>query len=74
MTGSGSALFAIFGTEAERKRALAGLEELRDFQQCSLMKAALVNRRQYQQLWRKQLAEHLMPSDLLWPPRSRYAQ
>jgi len=36
------------------------------------MPAKLVSGRSYQRLWRKQLAEHLGPNDLIWPPPSRY--
>ncbi len=74
MTGSGSALFAIFGSEAGRSRAQADLDKVRVFRQCHCFDATLVSRKQYQRLWRKQLAEHLIPSDSIWPPQSRYAR
>jgi len=72
MTGSGSALFGIYGSVAERDRARKGLEGNRVFRECRVMPAKLVSRRSYQRLWRKQLAEHLGPSDSIWPPPSRY--
>jgi len=42
------------------------------FRECRVMPAKLVSGRSYQRLWRKQLAEHLGPNDLIWPPPSRY--
>jgi 4-diphosphocytidyl-2-C-methyl-D-erythritol kinase len=72
MTGSGSALFGIYGSAAERDLARKVLEGDRVFRECRLMPAKLVSGRTYQRLWRKQLAEHLGPDDLIWPPQSRY--
>ncbi len=79
MTGSGSAFFAIFESERERDRARGLLEGDRVFQGASrVLPAALVNRASYVRLWRRQLAEHLVPIRLLrnkqdlWPPRSCY--
>ena len=72
MTGSGSALFGIYGSAAERDLARKVLEGDRVFGECRVMPAKLVSRRSYQRLWRKQLAEHLGPDDLIWPPPSRY--
>jgi 4-diphosphocytidyl-2-C-methyl-D-erythritol kinase len=72
MTGSGSALFGIYGSIAERDLARKVLEGDRVFRECRVMPAKLVSRRSYQRLWRKQLAEHLDPNDLIWPPQSRY--
>jgi 4-diphosphocytidyl-2C-methyl-D-erythritol kinase len=75
MTGSGSALFALFGSQAERDLAGQVLEGQKVFQGCRIMPAALVSRRSYQRLWRKQLAEHLSPqNEGIWPPPSRYAR
>jgi 4-diphosphocytidyl-2C-methyl-D-erythritol kinase len=78
MTGSGSAFFAIFESEREREHARGLLEGDRVFQG-RILPAALVNRASYVRLWRRQLAEHLVPIKLLrnkeedaWPPRSRY--
>jgi len=72
MTGSGSALFGIYGSVAARDLARKGLEGARVFRECRLMPAKLVSRRSYQRLWRKQLAEHLGPNESIWPPQSRY--
>jgi 4-diphosphocytidyl-2-C-methyl-D-erythritol kinase len=79
MTGSGSAFFAIFESELERDRARGLLEGDRVFQGGSrVLPATLVNRASYVRLWRRQLAEHLVPLRLLrnkqdlWPPRSCY--
>ncbi len=79
MTGSGSALFAVFASIAERDAAQKVLEEDRVFRDCRVMPASLVSGRSYRRLWRKQLAGHLAPvslapNDSLWPPQSRYAQ
>ena len=74
MTGSGSALFAIFGSEAEREKAQTDLEKIRMFQKCRVVEASLVSRGTYQRLWRRQLREHLAPSSSIWPPPSRYAR
>ena len=72
MTGSGSAFFAIFESERERDRARRVLEGDRVFQGYRVFPAALVSRQGYRRLWRRQLAEHLKPSQDLWPPQSRH--
>jgi 4-diphosphocytidyl-2C-methyl-D-erythritol kinase len=72
MTGSGSALFGIYGSVGERDLARKVLEGDRVFRECRVMPAKLVSGRSYQRLWRKQLAEHLDPNDSIWPPQSRY--
>jgi hypothetical protein len=72
MTGSGSALVALFGSgtlfesgrERTRKSLTGGIG--------NAMEAALVSRRSYQRLWRHALREHLTVEQKLWPPRSRY--
>ena len=74
MTGSGSAVFAIFGSPADRAQALTVLGRDRAFRDCRLMPARLVSRAVYQRMWWRQLREHLEPGDELWPPRSRYAR
>jgi 4-diphosphocytidyl-2-C-methyl-D-erythritol kinase len=74
MTGSGSAIFAIYASESRRERARKGLNGDRVFENCELLEARLVSRRSYQRLWRRALREHLDPNDDLWPPRSRYAR
>jgi 4-diphosphocytidyl-2-C-methyl-D-erythritol kinase len=75
MSGSGSTIFALFESEADRDSAFSKLSNDRLFQKCRVAKAELVSRRGYQRLWRRQLKEHLVPSKQdLWPPRSRYAR
>jgi 4-diphosphocytidyl-2-C-methyl-D-erythritol kinase len=68
MTGSGSAIYAIFGSSTKRDRAEHLL--MREY---LTMPASLVNRESYQKLWRKQLREHVT-SEHLWPLQSRYAK
>jgi 4-diphosphocytidyl-2-C-methyl-D-erythritol kinase len=78
MTGSGSAIFGIFGSKEERDRAQERLKQDRAFRACEIIPARLASRRTYQRLWRRQLREFLgpidNPGDDLWPPRSRYAR
>jgi 4-diphosphocytidyl-2-C-methyl-D-erythritol kinase len=78
MTGSGSAIVAIFRSKAERERARKALEGDRVFRGCRVMPAALVSQRSYERIWRRQLHDHLAPgshlTDVLWPPLTRYAQ
>ena len=74
MTGSGSAVFAIFGSIGERRRAQELLEGERLFSGCRVMSARLLSRRSYERLWRIQLRGHVAPDDLTWPPRSRHAR
>ncbi|MBZ5636373.1 MAG: 4-(cytidine 5'-diphospho)-2-C-methyl-D-erythritol kinase [Acidobacteriia bacterium] len=72
MTGSGSAIFAIFGSRAERDGAEAVLKGNRVFGRYLVMPAALVNRGSYQRLWRRQLRQHIRTDQSLWPLHSRY--
>jgi 4-diphosphocytidyl-2-C-methyl-D-erythritol kinase len=73
MSGSGSTIFALFESEKERENALSGLSGDRVVKGCRLIEASLVSRGGYQRLWRRQLAEHLVPfKEDSWPPRSRY--
>jgi 4-diphosphocytidyl-2-C-methyl-D-erythritol kinase len=76
MTGSGSALFAIYGSAEDRERALEGWGSDRPAAGGTgvLLPASLVNRAGYRRLWRKQLRNHLDENIQLWPPRSRYEQ
>jgi 4-diphosphocytidyl-2-C-methyl-D-erythritol kinase len=74
MTGSGSAIFAIFGSRQERDRAHAMLKGDGVFGKYLVMPAALVNRRSYQRLWRSQLGDQIGADQSLWPPQSRYAK
>lgn len=69
MTGSGSAIFAVFGSRAERDRAEAALTGRH-----LVFPASLVSRAGYRRLWRRQLSEHLGGDESLWPLQSRYAK
>jgi len=74
MTGSGSTIFGIFESLEARERALEVLERDRVFRSCELIPARLVSRKSYQRMWRRQLREHIVLGDDLWPPRSRYVR
>jgi 4-diphosphocytidyl-2-C-methyl-D-erythritol kinase len=77
MTGSGSALFAIFGSKAERDLVAKTLEGDGVFEDCRVVPASLVSGGSYQRMWRRQLAEFISqprtPNENLWPPHSRHA-
>ena len=74
MTGSGSTVFALFSSKEDRTRAERMLDGDRVFKDCGIMEADLVSGKMYHRMWRRQLREHLNPNEVLWPPRSRYAQ
>src|SRR5581483_7906683 len=79
MTGSGSSIFGVFGSRKERDRAAAVLKGDRVFGKYLVMPGTLVSRRSYQQLWRRQLSQHIRQDrsradQSLWPPQSRYAR
>jgi 4-diphosphocytidyl-2-C-methyl-D-erythritol kinase len=65
MTGSGSALFGLFGdgNGISRARELLGAVET--------FPISLVGRARYRALWRRTLKEHTTPG--LWPLQSRYS-
>ena len=65
MTGSGSAVFGIFGAAEHATRAIRRLGEV------NAVRFSLVNRASYRSLWRRALAGHT--SGTKWPPQSRYA-
>ena len=69
MTGSGSAIFGLFDSVEGRERARKVLDGDNGLQ---VTASRLVSRRGYQRLWRRQLRDHIIPGDDLWPPRSRY--
>jgi 4-diphosphocytidyl-2-C-methyl-D-erythritol kinase len=73
MTGSGSALFALFESSAERDLAKTVLEGDSVMKASRLLPARLVSRASYQQMWRKQLAA-AGPVHELWPLPSRHAR
>jgi 4-diphosphocytidyl-2-C-methyl-D-erythritol kinase len=72
MTGSGSALFALFASIEERELAEKRLLGDPVVEGCRVFKCALVSRSSYQRLWKRQLLGHLAPNDDSWPPQSRY--
>jgi 4-diphosphocytidyl-2-C-methyl-D-erythritol kinase len=74
MTGSGSAIFAIFGSRQERDRAETVLKGDRVLGRYLVMPAALVNRGSYQKLWRRQLNQHIRGDQSIWPLQSRYVK
>ncbi len=55
MTGSGSAVFALFASAEERELAAAELRKDRMFRECRLIPTTLVSRGRYQALWRRAL-------------------
>ena len=69
MTGSGSTIFGVFGSRAERDCAEAALRGRH-----LVFPASLVSRADYRRLWRRQLSEHLGGEKSLWPLQSRYAK
>jgi len=74
MTGSGSALFALFESSAERDLAKKVLEGDSVMKASRILPARLVSRSSYQRMWQKQLASAGLASDLLWPLPSRHAR
>jgi len=78
MTGSGSALFALFESKAERDLVEKVLEGDPVIEGCRVMRARLVSASAYRRMWRRQLAGYLTDagssSKLLWPLPSRHAR
>ena len=66
MTGSGAALFGLYGSVSERDRAAVQLEGHKVF------KIRLLNRQGYRRSWWKAL--HSQMDNQVWPPQSRSAQ
>jgi 4-diphosphocytidyl-2-C-methyl-D-erythritol kinase len=64
MTGSGSAIFGIFGPKADVENARRALRKER------LFSVSFVNRGEFRSLWWRQLRPHIKQN--LWPPPSRY--
>jgi 4-diphosphocytidyl-2-C-methyl-D-erythritol kinase len=50
LTGSGSALIALFHSTAERRRAEEAIERDRAFRNCRVLRAKLINRRSYRRM------------------------
>ena len=66
MTGSGSAIYGLFGTREQIRLATKSFAEERVFP------ISLVSRARYRRLWWRLLRPHIEGN--LWPPLSRYAQ
>ena len=73
MTGSGSALFALFASAAGRDLAKKVLEGDKVIKASRILPARLVSRAGYQRMWQKQLAAAGLSSNL-WPLPSRHAR
>ena len=63
MTGSGSALFAVFDSAAGARSRRSSVEGDRVFEEVPGHSGSLVSRASYQRLWRRQLRQHV--SDLI---------
>jgi 4-diphosphocytidyl-2-C-methyl-D-erythritol kinase len=70
MTGSGSALFALFPNRELRDRA--GAKFRKEFAGNQVFPFTMVSRGRYRALWWRQLA--VSPKDRTWPPQDRYAR
>jgi 4-diphosphocytidyl-2-C-methyl-D-erythritol kinase len=64
MTGSGSAVFGLFGSHEEVSGALDALGNEEAY------RISLVSRQRYRSMWWRALQEHM--SRRIWPPQSRY--
>lgn len=64
MSGSGSSIYAFFSDKLPDPGIL---------KEYSVYEIETVSRRQYQNMWRRQLREHITPGEI-WPPQSRYVQ
>jgi 4-diphosphocytidyl-2-C-methyl-D-erythritol kinase len=65
LSGSGSALFGLFGGRGEAERARQSILEEQVFV------ISLVSRARYRALWWRRLSPHI--AGKVWPPQSRYA-
>ena len=74
LTGSGSSVFGLFRQKSEAERVRTGLKGEHPFRDMQVVLASLVSRARFQRMWRRQLKDHIVQDDALWPPRSRYAQ
>jgi len=66
LTGSGSAVFGLFPTSEQARRALKSLGKEEVF------RISLVSRARYRSIWHRALEEHITGS--IWPLQSRYAR
>jgi 4-diphosphocytidyl-2-C-methyl-D-erythritol kinase len=70
MSGSGSTIFGLFESRAAREVAQQRWASGRRSQECPVVSAELVSRKQYQGLWRRQLGKFLGSEASIWPPQS----
>ena len=56
MTGSGSAIFCLFRSSGELRRAETALRREPALEDCRVLRASLVSRRKYRQMWQRQLS------------------
>lgn len=56
MTGSGSAIFCLFRSIDELRRAETALRREPALEDCRVLRASLVSRRKYRQMWQRQLS------------------
>jgi 4-diphosphocytidyl-2C-methyl-D-erythritol kinase len=76
MTGSGSALFAVFESVAQREQARRAFEAGGLDEDVRVVSANLVSGSGYRQLWRRQLGAHISlkkTQHQQWPLQSRYS-
>ena len=66
LTGSGAALFGVFRTREEARRARAAFGAERAFV------VTLIGRARYRAQWWRDLREHM--DGRIWPPRRRYVR
>jgi 4-diphosphocytidyl-2-C-methyl-D-erythritol kinase len=68
MSGSGSAVYGIFGAKTQAERAAKLIRKDKD----TVFAITLVSRARYRASWLRWLEAHRIQSE--WPPRSRYSQ
>ena len=73
MTGSGSALFGLFDNSETLDRAYTTLARKGGREGWSVTRIALISRRRYQSIWRRQLGISTT-SQQTWPPQSQYSK
>ena len=66
MTGSGAALYAVFRSISERRRAQLMLEREK------VIPVSFISQARYRSLWWRQLGDHIQGN--IWPPQSRYSR
>jgi 4-diphosphocytidyl-2-C-methyl-D-erythritol kinase len=66
LSGSGSALYGVFGSRGEAERAAQSLGK-----EQQVFPVRFVTRRAYRALWRRSLSGHI--TERVWPPQSLHA-